>query len=322
MQSHPLNPSKNILHSSVSEKELLEAVEISGYPLQVVIGNWLREKDFHVIEEWGFLDKDTNDLRAIDIFAQKPLLDLEKIHQPRVRPTLNLLIECKSSSLPYVFFLSKNKPWLPNFPLIAGLFHNDKIVIKTNGDTSCWSVPIINAFGLGNHNFISQPDYCNFFSKCARKGKAIELSGTDPFFGLVLPLIKSMHYFRSFEEPPKTAMYFDCHLTLGVGVLDAPMIGVIVSENTKQLIYIPWIRVLRHESYQSGDWSARSKMFAVDIVHKNFLNDYLDKHVMQFASEFSKLSLKHQKILTSGKAFASGMQKDPWENIEPRLKNR
>lgn len=306
----------------MSEKDLLGAVEASGYPLQLVVGNWLRKKDFGVTEEWGFLDKDTNDQRAIDIFAEKPLIDFDKIYQHRVRPTLNLLIECKSSNLPYVFFLSENKPWLPSFPLIAGLFHNDNIVMRTNDDSSSWSVSIINAFGLNKHNFIHKSAYCNSFSRCARKGKSIELSGADPFFGIILPLIKSMHYFKASEEPPKTAMYFDCHLTLGVSVLDAPMVGVIVGEESNQMTYIPWVRVLRHELYRSNDRLMCSKMCAIDIVHKTYFGDYIDKHVMNFANEFSRLAIKHQKILVSGKAFAKGMGKDSWSDIEPRLKSR
>jgi hypothetical protein len=122
METRPNNPATNKLGPGLTETDVLDAVSKSGYPLQTIVGNYLRSQ-FHVQEEWSYIDKDAQELRTIDILAEKHLYDLTREH-PRVRPTLDLLVECKQSALPYVFFLSSSKPWVPHFPLLAGLFRH------------------------------------------------------------------------------------------------------------------------------------------------------------------------------------------------------
>lgn len=324
MKSTSNNPPTNKLVSGLNEADILTAVSKSGYPLQTLVANFFRkqfEEPSYVQEEWSYVDEDTHELRTIDILAEKWLWDFAG-KQPRVRPTLSLLIECKKSDLPYVFFLSSSKPWIRHFPLFAGL-SRDTLTITTDDDASTWEFPVLDALELNSHPFIrKEPEYCCLFTKCVRKGKKVELSGSEPYHELVLPLLKAMHHFQIAESPPKTAWYFDCHLTIGVGVLDAPMVGISVSEQSPGLTLLPWLRVVRHETEESPDWTHPTRLFAIDIVHKDFLKDYLDKHLLPFAQEFSKLAIKHQQVLASGEAFAAGMGKDSWRNIEQRLEPR
>jgi hypothetical protein len=320
METTPNNPSTNKLGPGLAETDVLDAVSKSGYPLQTIVADYLRSQ-FHVQEEWSYIDKDAQELRTIDILAEKWLYDFTQ-EQPRVRPTLDLLVECKQSTLPYVFFLSSSKPWVPHFPLLAGLFGHT-LILTTDDDASSWELPILRALGLDSHPFIAEePEYCMSFSKCVRKGSDVELSGSESFHGLVLPILKAMHYFQIAESPPKTASYFDCHLAIGIGIIDAPMVGVRVSEQSHNLTLLPWVRVVKHETDEIPDWQHWTRLFAIDIIHKDFLKDYLDKHVLPFAQEFSKLVIKHQQVLASGEAFAKGMAKYGSHEIEQRLEPR
>ena len=120
----PNNPDGNCLSKGVSVDAVQAAIDKSGCPLQTVLGNLLRD-DFAVQDEWSFLDRDTKELRAIDLHAGKELFDRTRLNEsPRVRPSINLLVECKQSELPYVFFLSPKPYWTPEFPLISGLSPN------------------------------------------------------------------------------------------------------------------------------------------------------------------------------------------------------
>ena len=85
---------------------------------------------------------------------------------------------------------------------------------------------------------------------------------------------------------------------------------------------IPWVRVTHHESLGGEHRSERTRLRAVDVVHKDFLADYLTQHVAQFAKDFGTLALKHQLVIADCAAFASGMGKDSWDNIEARLKQK
>src|SRR5207249_223500 len=109
----------------------------------------------------------------IDLLSRLPLYDYETLFnelQPRVRPELNILVECKQSQLPYVFF--DTGPQMHrhgDFPMISGLAR-DTIVVSSDDDASTWTEPIIHALGLSDHKFQSPPRVCHTLSKCVRKG--------------------------------------------------------------------------------------------------------------------------------------------------------
>jgi len=315
MKTSSENPDSNILGNGLNESDIAQAVRASGYPLQIIVSKILSKK-FYLIEEWSYLDNDTE--RTIDLLAEIRLFEFSE-PQPRVRPTLNLLIECKQSDLPYIFFISPGKPYVPKFPNITGL-SSENVVITSDDDPSSWNYSALQALGLHLHPFLSeQPKFCMTFSKCARKGKNIELSGSAPFQGLVFPLLKAVSHFKEVEKPPETAWYFDAHLALGLAVLDAPMVGVRVTEDGNELELIPWARVVRHQSTESSAWSQRASSNAIDVVHADYLAQYIQGKLMPFAEEFSKLALKHQHVLAEGRGFVSGMGQESRTNIEPRL---
>jgi hypothetical protein len=321
MEIQPNNPPSNKLSSGLTDADVLAAISQSGYPLQTTVAKLLRTHFDFLQEEWSYVDKDTKEIRTIDVLAENLLWDITQ-EQPRVRPTLALLVECKKSDLPFVFFTSPNKTWGYQFPLLAGLF-KDTVTLATDDESHSWEFPILHALELDSHPFVAkEPEISTAFTKCVRKGSDIELLGTEPFHGLVLPLIKAMHHFRAAESPPKTAWYFDCHLVIGLGVLDAPMIGARVSERSRDLTLLPWVRVVRHQTDENVDFRHRTHLYAIDVVHKDFLEEYIDNHVLPFAKDFSKLVVKHQQVLASGEGFVSGLGKDCSHNIEQRMEPR
>jgi len=312
------NPPTNKLGQGIEQENLEQAITASGYPLQTIVTSLLSSK-FHIQEEWSFTDPDTQETRTIDLLAERWLYEYKE-PQPRIRPTLNLIIECKQSELPYVFFLSHNKPVVPQFPVVAGL-SSDEISITSDDDPSSWCFSILDTLEINKHSFLREdPEYCSTFSGCVRKGKDLELSGDKSYHGLVFPIMKAVSHFKKLETPPDTAIYFDCHLTIGLGVLDVPMVSVRVKENENSIELIPWIRVLRHQAPLEKD-SIRHRMnvFGIDVIHKDFLTAYIDNHLMPFANEFSRLALKHQDVLANAKGFVSGMGKNSWTEIENRL---
>jgi hypothetical protein len=90
----------------LAEGQVVEAIEASGYPLQLVVADILRQRNLNVREEWSYIDRESGKLRALDLYAQKWLRDFAT-DQPRVTPELHLFIECKQSRLPYVFFKAR-----------------------------------------------------------------------------------------------------------------------------------------------------------------------------------------------------------------------
>lgn len=315
------NPLANILGAGISDDQVSEAVEKSGYPLQYKVASLLRPL-FWTQEEWSFLDRQTGELRTTDLLATRPLFEYEKWKGTRIRPELNLIIECKQSQLPYVFFLSKELGWVSHFPMFAGLFQHD-IELTTDDDPSTWTLPLLQVLDMEEHPFVKEvPAFSTLFSKTVRKGEKLELSGTEAFQGLVLPLLKALHHFSRVHSPSETAMYFDCHMVLGLGVLDAPMVAVRMTDAGYQLEMVPWVRVVRHEGDQLEDWPRTGKLYAIDIVHKDFLVTFVEQHLLPFAQTFSERALLQQRVLASGKGFVSGLGKGHIHDLETRLQPR
>jgi hypothetical protein len=321
MKSARNNTPENQLSAGVTEPQLSEAVRKSGYPLQTIIASSLR-MDFGVQEEWSFIDNDSGALRTLDVLASRRLYDWQNEGQSFIRPTLNLLIECKQSDLPFIFFMTATKPWLRNFPYFAGLAH-DQVVVNTDDDDSTWSEPILNALSLAEDTFkTSDVDCCMSLSKCVRKGKAIELSGNEAFQSIVLPLVKALRYFKKQEAPPHTARYFDLHIPLAIAIVDGPMIAARVESNANSLSLTPWVRVVRHEAVEAEHSMDRTLIFGIDVVHKSFFDKYLHRHAIPFALKIAPLAIRHDAELSSGKGFVSGMGANSVTDIEGRLRPR
>lgn len=317
MDSAQDNPTANTFGSGVTDAMVEQAIHASGYPLQLVVSQDLSE-DFSLQEEWSFADPDTGSERTIDLVASKHLFEWKE-PQPRVRPALNLVIECKQSDLPYVFFLSGSHPRLPDFPVISGLETRD-IILTSDDDPSSWSYRPLQVLELDRHPFLTESvPFCMTFSKCVRKSSDLVLSGSDPYQSLVFPILKAACHFDKVQKPPPTAYYFDCEMVIGLGVLDAPMVGVRLTDSGIKAELLPWVRVVRHQPSDGFNKYDSSRVFGIDIVHKEYLRTYIDQHVMPFANEFSRLVLKHPDVLADARGFVAGMGKNSWRDIEPRL---
>lgn len=316
-----LSSSNNILPSGITEASVLDAVRASGYPLQSRVAQFLRERSrqdgaWFVEEEWSYLDEDTGVLRNLDIFCETPAYEVGL--STTVRPAAVMLIECKQSEMPYVFFGAELSHWTWSFPLFAGLSRHSCRIISDD-DPATWSVPISECLGLsGEKLIVGAPRYSSTFAKCTRKGKELELSGAEPYQSLVLPLLKAVKDFRRIARPPRTAAYFDLYATIPLAVIDGPLLFV-EGAGSGPVVNADWVRVLRHETFGKRRRHFDERVLAIDVVHASFLGKYLDDCVSPFARLFGERTLKHQEELASGKGFAPGMGRNCWTDIEGRL---
>jgi len=120
----------------------------------------------------------------------------------------------------------------------------------------------------------------------------------------------------------RAAWYFDAHSTLGIGVVDAPMIGATGEVCGTQLEATPWVRVLRHENDGDARGLERDRVWALDIVHKDFFCRCFASHPRPFAHRFAAKVLAHRTELATGAAFAAGMGSDSFRSIAQRMRPR
>jgi hypothetical protein len=296
-----MNPLENKLGPGLTDSDVIGAVTQSGYPLQTIVGERLRSDFLYVQDEWGFIDRDTGKSRALDLAAHRWLWGPE---QPRVRPELTLLVECKQSELPFVFFLRSSGPILRS-PLVVGE-RGTKITLTTDDERSTWNLDVLAALGLDTHDFSVMAPHAITFSRAVRKGKELNPSGSDAYSSLLLPLLKAMIFFEKTRSGPPTS-YSDLHLVIAAGVLDAPMVGVSVAKGQTEYELVPWVRAVRHESYETTSPFEQQRLFAVDLVHRAFLDTYVSDHLLPFADEFGKRVLARQAVILSAKGHAKGL---------------
>jgi hypothetical protein len=177
---------------------------------------------------------------------------------------------------------------------------------------------------MAEHPFVAEPARVALaFSKAARKSKDVVLSGTDPYQSLVLPLTKALGEYAKRVAPPKTAVYFDLALPIALAVIDGPMVLATVSPDGVTYELNPWIRVYRHDvDPDAGHKFDREKLYAIDCIHRAWLETYIKEHLHPFAAEFGTLALSHAEEIATGTGFIAGMNRDSHAELEKRLRPR
>ncbi|HET7700009.1 MAG TPA: hypothetical protein VFM06_03970 [Candidatus Limnocylindria bacterium] len=330
----------NELPPGVTSEMVASAVKRSGFPFQLRVAARLRAlleaiapADVRIEHEWSFVDRDTSELRTLDLLALVPLtpVDIDNAGVVRVRPQLALLVECKQSEMPYVFFkgdsvdiqseiietdfTSRAAP----FPMIAGLRREIVEVMHRGKPTGIEAAPV-QALDLEEHPFLAAaPRYSPIFSRLQRKESKLEVGGDDAFRGVILPLVKALDHFKKEATPIPTFRYFDLRVAFAVCVIEGPMVLVDADASPGSLERASWVRVVRQEARPDRHPRSRTDVYVIDCVHSEFLDTYVSVHMAPFAEEFAKRALRHHRELATGLGRLVGIPEND-ERLEPWLK--
>lgn len=306
MRHSSTNPPTNVIPPGIEETDLVRAVEISGYPLQGIVAEKLQLAGFNITEEWGFIDNDTHEHRSLDLLAFRVLTDIGS--GSRVIPHLNLLIECKRTGHPYVFFRKVSEVPTRDFPVVVGVSAN---IEESGGKRLFLPAPNELILNLETLPFVQDPSRCASFSKATPSGKRVELSGDEPFNKIVLPLIKALQYNATLHNPQGEPYYPT--LLLCVCVLEAPMLLVESPSTAGDPILTPWVRILRLQAI--ADPKTRShRFYGIDIIHIDALDWFLATHLTPFAEEFGKRAIALENIWKND-GIVSDLNNIKWNEI-------
>lgn len=293
LDSRSNNPSDNVMGAGISEEELRSAINASGYPLQAVVAERLSkaitavnpEYLVSIQEEWSFIDSDTGSVRALDVLAE---VILPTAQGARLRPTLDLLIECKQIELPTVFFVRPQFSTLGiDYPRLAGHPH-DTIRVVSSPDSDRHILNLSWILGFGDHEFNKLPTPAVTMGRIHRKSKGLELSSEDTYPSIVRPLMKATDFFIASSKPHSARCYFDLRMVVSVAVIQGPMIGAVHTEQQGDgLTYVPWVRLHRLDPSSEGDVGRHGKPRLIDIVHASYLDSYCN-YLLSFAQFVAK----------------------------------
>lgn len=281
MNQHHDNPPSNQLPSGVSETKLIDAVRSSGYPLQSLVAHELGSK-FHVVEEWGYTDRAEKSHRALDIYAFREL----QAEGGGLKPRLHLLVECKRSELPFVFFVPGVDRSPRDFPEILGCpGYHLRVGPNAHQDVSPGEF-----FCANELPFVSRgPTIATSFTRADRKGDGFELSGAVPFNKVVLPLASAMEQMQLVWHGASVSPM----IVLAMCVIDAPMVVARGTPEDADLTAEPCVRVLHQEAMpKHNHWMWRH--YTVDFVHRRYLGKYIDDHAIPFAEALAGRLIQYQ----------------------------
>ena len=303
------NPESNRLQAGVTAGQLEAAVRNSGYPLQRVVAEELL-RDFKVHEEWGYLDRESKEHRTLDVFGLRRLSDNTGLWLSTA-----VLVECKRSELPFVFFEAATPEIPREFPPVAGL-HGKTPDIQVAGVGSR-SAPVAELLRLADFEFVSHgPPVCSSFAKTERKGKEFDLSGSVLFNQVILPLVSALQHFIEQHKSVGSGSAVSACLALPICVLDGPMVSVQGGPEAPRLAMCPWVRVVRQEAVQERHWMSW-RYYVVDFVHRAYLAAFIKDHLLPFADQFAERALSQEQILLAGKASVPALDTWTFQELRP-----
>ena len=302
----------NELPPGCREEALVSAIDQSGYPLQGRVAYKLKDH-FRITEEWGYFDSSTNEHRSLDIYGYRRLIENTKA---AVQPSCAVLVECKRSRHPYVFFRLVTEMLLSDFPVVAGV--RNRITISEPRKTST-EVPASRVLGLDKDPFVySDAQICSSFCRAVPKGKEFELSGADPFRSIILPLARAVDHILAMRAPDQGMPILYPTLVLSVSVLDAPVILVESPDKTTDPVLTPWIRVVRHEAPKTTAKKIETPLvYTVDIIHEQFLDTFIQQHLLPFCARFAEHAVECGDILSRG-GFVQNLNEWIWDQVRAK----
>lgn len=296
-----------VLPQGITQEQLLRAVAESGYPLQTVAALQLKAH-FTVTEEWGYVDRVSDERRSLDLFADKNLTTKTL----RLEPFLVLMIECKRSDLPYVFFAAAIPRVPTDFPTIVG-FHRTRFELHREGVFT--EVSPAEFLRCSELKFSSHPTVVSAFSRVERKNKKLEVSGTVPYNSVVLPLASALdHYRRTWSVLQEQKCYYPS-IAVCLSILDAPMIVARGTPEEPHLANEPWVRIVRQEAiYEGNHWRRRD--YVVDVVHRQFLTTYVSDYLLPMGEEVATRMKDREDLIIAGKGLVARSDW-AWPDIHP-----
>ena len=307
MNESNINPSTNRLPKGINEDELIRSITTSGFPLQGAVANLLKSK-FAITEEWSYLDRDSGNLRSLDIFAFQ-----KRSSSDNISPYVAILIECKASIHPYVYFQNSVDRLFP-FPMISGL-RPVQIRERNAPNNTYLGCKASSILGLDDTVFGKTPPICSAFTQAIAKGSSVHVSGTDPFNSIVMPLVKaidhaaSLYKFKSHSRDTK----LNPTLLLNVCIIDAPLIVVKNPDNSQSVQLEPWVRVLRGEAKPERNY-IHYEYYVVDVVHRGYMETFFNSHIEEILSIYEKRVCEKSAILRNG-GFVDNLHNWNWNDV-------
>lgn len=309
---------RECIAAGLKEADLDAAIRASGYPLQSTVIDRLlgvfcqAGATCFVQEEWPFPDDDPStgnqhpSVRSLDGLITCELMTRNRNRSnPRsphdyLRHQAVVLLECKQSELPYIFFL--RAVHVDEHPLLTGIPHREVEIQDTAGsDGLAIYMSVSDALGLETLPFADCPPTAVAMTRVLRKGRSFELSGDDTYRSISLPMSKAVRHYFNQATPKDQHMVYTVSTVYPLVVLRSPIVGVQTQGDSISTKLLPWVRLVRAESAESEPFRMQTKSRCIDIVHVEFINNYAQQ-ILKTSLEVAKRANRFAVPIITGQA--------------------
>lgn len=266
-----------------NEQQIREAIDKSGYLFESQIGYLLREQDYLVTPNYNFEDAETGESREIDLhailgyFEEDLEICLEQL----------LLIECKKTSNPLVFFSKPKYKELKGFDEYFEIIGAPESfdVPRIKGVTSLEKYLKLSEF---SHRYKLANTSSQFCMIC-RKGNEWEAQHGPVYNGMILPLIKCLSSEKKSYRKSIPKNYIHLEIIYPIVVVDSAL--YLMNSETNEMKRKKWILFYRQYESKKVKLSAM-----IDFVQCKHINTYLKEIKTSFTAICERV-IKRRKIL-------------------------
>lgn len=269
-----------------SEDEIRHAIERSGYLMEQDVASRLEKLGFATSTNQPFVDSDEGKSREIDVSAYRELTRNESM---KFSAYLEVLIECKQSSSPFVFF-SRNK--IPQDFLITPqemyCTINDYRTIskKENGMLVGQNRGFFHYLGIDKiHYHYQNSEKVIQFCKIDRSGGGWKANHSGLYDSIFLPITKALEFRKS--KMPKRSSRRDWNILSIV----APIVVVkgdlflvrthVDPDKIEKVDHVTFSRDIYFENIR--------KRFSVDFVSESKLEEFFLNMLNPFGDKCAEL---------------------------------
>jgi len=255
---------KRQLNIGPTEKQIREAIDKSGYLFEQKIGYRLKERGYLVTPNYNFEDIETGKSREIDVYAisgvVKEKLDID-IWQL-------LLIECKKTSNPLVFF---SQPKYEKLKKFEDYFEIVGVPESFNAGKDRGVVSLENYLKLSDlsHRY-KLSDTSSQFCMILRSHKEWEAKHEHIYDGMIAPLIKCLYYEKKEYRNSLPRETIQLRIIYPIVIVDSEL--YLMNSETNEMKRKMWI--LFYRQYESTNVKLTVK---IDFVRYKYIDAYLNR---------------------------------------------
>jgi hypothetical protein len=299
----------------VSKEEILQLLKESGYPLEQEVASCLEKIEWSPTLNYAFTDVETDNSREIDVLAERAFWELRHIKaqnqkkeqqskkkwetiEQKIRVNVELLIECKKTKSPIVFFC-RPKQSMDFFPthadnIIQYSGVRPEVTVKPWNElsTHCYSIGQFLNFGQISHYFKCK-DKATQFCKIHREGKNFRADHGEVYQSFVVPLIKAVEC-QKMLHPYTAKTYADMFLYYPILVEEGEIFKV--NPECDTLTETNHVELSRY--YYSNKIAGR---YRIDVVRKDYLCNFIEKTLTPSIVLIDEEVGKKEKYVAKGK---------------------